>query len=331
MSHYIDSMVVEGGLTHKSWSINVLVTTVTAGTLSLTVDSENMQVFQGGTSGQIVKMPSCSTFPQIGQRYQLNNDSTQNITVQDNASASLFLLAAGQRAVLVCTDIGSAAGGWSYYIIGKTPTAEQFQVTYTGTLLAINYTGGTARFNGVTTLVAGGSLSVPGSTTGGWIYVDLDGAVKANASLPNGAMPMALFTSTTVITSLTDEREVVDQNTVWGVDGDISGVTKSQAAYAGNLEKAARANHVHASTLPLYKAGQLANTAFGVGNPRTAAVTFGITAMPDTAYSVVVTGTDGRSWKITNVLTTGFTINTQSSTALTGPVYWVAVHTGESV
>lgn len=332
MSHYIDSMVVEGGLTHKSWNTNVLVTTVSAGTQNLTVDSETMQVYQGGTSGQIVKMPSCSTFSQIGQRYMLHNDSTQNITVQDNNAGALFLLAPGERASLVCTDVGSAAGAWSYWITYKTPQGEQFLVTYTGSLLAVNYTGGVARFNGVTTLVAGGALSVPGSTTNGWIYVDLDGAVKANASLPDGAMPMAKFTSTTTITALVDEREVVDQNTLWGVQTDIQPITKSNAQGAGSLEKAARADHVHASTLPLYKAGQLANTAFGAGNPRTAAVAFNVlTPMPDTAYSVVVTGTDGRSWKITNVLTTGFTINTQSSTALTGPVYWVAIHTGESV
>lgn len=329
MSHYIDSMVVEGGLTHKSWNTNVLVTTVSAGTQNLTVDSETMQVYQGGTSGQIVKMPSCSTFSQIGQRYMLHNDSTQNITVQDNNAGALFLLAPGERASLVCTDIGSAAGAWSYWITYRTPQGEQFLVTYTGSLLAVNYTGGVARFNGVTTLVAGGALSVPGSTTNGWIYVDLDGAVKANASLPSGAMPMALFTSTTVITSLTDQRETVDQNTVWGVDADITGITKSQAANAGNLEKAARANHVHASTLPLYKSGQVASGSFS-GTPRVAAVTFG-TAMPDTAYNVVVTGTDGRSWRITNVLTTGFTINSQANAALTGPVYWVAVKTGESV
>jgi len=330
MTHYIDSIVVEGLSTHKSWNTNVLITTVSGGTQNLDINSETMQVYQGTTSGQIVKLPSCSTFSQIGQRYMLHNDSTQNITVQDNGANSLFLLAPGERASLVCTNIGNAVGAWTYWITYKTPQGEQFLVTYTGTLLAVNYTGGVARFNGVTTLVAGGALSVPGSTTNGWIYVDLDGAVKANASLPNGAMPMAMFTSTTTITSLTDERETVDQNTVWGVDADVQPIRYNSTQGAGNLEKAARANHTHAATLPLYKSGQLANTAFAAANPRVATVTFG-TAFPGTSYNVAVTGTDGRSWIVTNIVAGSFVINTQAAQALTGPVYWTAVYTGESL
>jgi len=331
MSHYVDSQVVEGLLTNKSWNTNVLITTVASGTLSLTNASETMQVFQGTTSGQIVKMPDCTTFAQIGQRYQLHNDSTQNVTVQDNASGALFLLEANKRAFLTCVSVGSAAGSWSYFLVEKTIHGDPLLVTYPGTGLTVNYASGVARFNGVTTLISAGSIPLTASQTAAWLYVDLDGAVKQSASLPSGTMAMALYTtSPSAVTSLTDEREVVDQNTVWGVDADVQPIRYNSTQGAGNLEKAARANHTHAATLPLYKSGQLANTAFAAANPRVATVTFG-TAFPGTSYNVTVTGTDGRSWIVTNIVAGSFVINTQAAQALTGPVYWTAVYTGESL
>lgn len=329
MSHYIDSMVVEGLHTHKSWNTNTLITTVASGTLSLTVASETTQVFQGTTSGQILKMPDCTTFAQIGQRYELHNDSTQNVTVQDNGSTSLFLLAAAQRAFMVCTSVASAAGAWSYMILPKNPSADQLFVTYPGTGLAVNYTAGTARFNNVTTLIAAGTITLTASQTAAWLYVDTDGVVKQSASLPLGAMAMALYTTSgTAVTSLTDEREVVDQNTVWGVVGDIQAERYNTVASAGTLEKAARADHTHAINMPLYKAGSVAQGTF-TGNPKTAAVTFG-TVFPSTSYVVTITGTDGRSWVATSLLATGFTISSQANQALTGPVYWNATFIGES-
>ena len=331
MSHYIDSMVVEGLHTHKSWNTNTLITTVASGTQTLTVDSETMQVYQGTTAGQIVKMPACTGFAQIGQRYQLHNDSSQNITVNDNGNTALFLLGANKRAFLTCVSIGSAAGSWSYFLVEKSIHGDPLFVTYPGTGLAVNYTSGVARFNGVTTLVSSGAITLPGSTTDGWVYVDLDGAVKATASLPVGAMAMAKFTTTTVVTALVDEREVVDQNTEWGVQTDIAGILYNSSQGAGSLEKAARADHTHAATLPLYKSGQVAAGSFSAGNPRTAAVAFNVlTPMPGTSYNVTITGSDGRSWIVTNIATTGFTINSQAAQALTGPVFWIAVYTGES-
>lgn len=104
-------------------------------------------------------------------------------------------------------------------------------------------------------------------------------------------------------------------------------------ADALNLGLGAKADRVvtykDLSTYPLYKSGRIAPEGF-TGTPRVASVTFG-TAMPDAAYDVTVTGTDGRSWAVTNIAVGGFTINTQANQPLTGPVYWHAIRTGESV
>ena len=203
MTLYIDSLVSEGLLDHKSHRTQTLITPVSAGTLSLTVSSEAIQVFQGSTAGQIVKLPDATTLT-VGYRYQFNNDSTQNLTINDNSGTTLLLLSATNRAFFVLVDAGSAAGTWSYFAVNKNPASpEQFFVTYPGTGLTVNYTGGYAHFNGTFTTVAGGSIALPASTTNGWLYVDIDGVVKATASLPNNALPLYQFTTSgSAVTSL---------------------------------------------------------------------------------------------------------------------------------
>ena len=275
-------------------------------------------------------MPDCTSLSAIGYRYRLINDSTQNVTVQDYSAGALFLLAPNQRAELICTSVATAAGSWSYQVSTKTASGKtDFETTYPGTGLSVNYVGGVFRFNGTLTQVAGGTIALPASTTG-TLYVDVDAVVKATASLPDGAMPLYTFvTSGAAVTSLTDCREDYDNNATYGVVGDISAITKSNSASAGVLNKIARADHVHASTLPLYKSGSVAAGSF-TGTPRTAAVTFG-TVFPGTTYTVSITGTDGRSWFVTSLAASGFTISSQANAALTGPVYWQATYIGESV
>jgi hypothetical protein len=76
------------------------------------------------------------------------------------------------------------------------------------------------------------------------------------------------------------------------------------------------------------KAGSVANTSFA-GSPRTAAVTF-TTAFPNTSYAVTITGEDNRAWMVQSKATTGFTINSNSTVALGGTTYWVAIAYGEN-
>ena len=329
MPMYIDSQIVEGLLTHKSWNTNVLTTTVASGTLLLTAASESTQVFTGTVSGQILRLPDCTTLTQIGQRYTLHNDSSQNVTVNDNASGLLFLLGAAQRAFLICTSIGSAAGTWSWFLVDRNATAiNQLFVTYPGTGLSVNYTGGIARINGTPTTIAAGTIALTASTSG-FVYVDIDGIVKQTASLPNGAMAMASFTTgVSTVTALADVREIVDDNTVWGVVGDIVSQTYNRAASAGVLEKYARADHAHAQNDLLSKAGVVTSGTFA-GNPKKATITFG-TAMPSATYSIVITGQDARSWTYETRTTGGFVINANANQALTADVSWKAVITGES-
>lgn len=74
--------------------------------------------------------------------------------------------------------------------------------------------------------------------------------------------------------------------------------------------------------IPTIKASASLAASF-TGTPLTTAVAF-TTQFSDTNYSVTVTGEDPRAWSIESKGTNGFTINSNSSVALTGKVYWIA-------
>ena len=76
------------------------------------------------------------------------------------------------------------------------------------------------------------------------------------------------------------------------------------------------------------KAGEVAAGSF-TGSPLTAGVTFS-TAFADANYSVSIVGADARSWTVASKTAAGFTIESNSATALTGPVMWTAIKHGES-
>jgi len=76
------------------------------------------------------------------------------------------------------------------------------------------------------------------------------------------------------------------------------------------------------------KAGTVAAGSF-TSNPKTFAVTFS-TAFASAAYTIVITGTDARSFTWSSKATTGFTISANANAALTGNVDWQCIATGES-
>lgn len=68
------------------------------------------------------------------------------------------------------------------------------------------------------------------------------------------------------------------------------------------------------------KAGGVLAASFG-GSPLTASVSFNTTMAN---YSVAIVGEDARIWTVQNIGSSGFKINSNSTTALTGTVYWTA-------
>ena len=77
-----------------------------------------------------------------------------------------------------------------------------------------------------------------------------------------------------------------------------------------------------ASYVDTLKAGSGSAASFG-GSPLTASITF-TTPFSNNLYAITVTGEDARSWTIQSKVSGSFVVNSNSSTALTGPVYWIA-------
>lgn len=70
------------------------------------------------------------------------------------------------------------------------------------------------------------------------------------------------------------------------------------------------------------KSGVVSNTSF-TGAPYNYVVNLSV-SFPNTNYSVAVMGGDARSWTVESLTTSSFVINTNSNTALTSSVYWIA-------
>ena len=75
-------------------------------------------------------------------------------------------------------------------------------------------------------------------------------------------------------------------------------------------------------SINILKAGSGSAASFG-GSPRTASFTF-TTPFINNNYAITVTGEDARTWTVQNKVSGSFVINSNSSVALTGPVYWIA-------
>ena len=121
MTAYINNQRVEQNLSHHSWAPSVTLVTVAAGTLALSRDSTTVQRFSGSSAGQIVKLPDCTTLTNdvdaiTGWLYTFYNDSTVAVAVQDNDATPLFSLKPGQRAEIICVDVATAAGAWTWQI-----------------------------------------------------------------------------------------------------------------------------------------------------------------------------------------------------------------------
>lgn len=76
------------------------------------------------------------------------------------------------------------------------------------------------------------------------------------------------------------------------------------------------------------KAGRVSGASFS-GNPKITNITFE-TPFSGLSYSTSIIGNSSRSWSISNQTSTGFTINSNSNTTITGDVYWMCLNNGES-
>jgi hypothetical protein len=80
----------------------------------------------------------------------------------------------------------------------------------------------------------------------------------------------------------------------------------------------------YANTNVAVKSGIIAAINFG-GSPQFAVVTFAV-PFSDNNYSVIINGDDNRNWTSETKTASGFIINSNATTPLSGNCYWQASH-----
>lgn len=191
-------------------------TTVTAvGTTTLTVASTYLQYFTGTTT-QTVLLPVASTLV-LGTQYQIDNQSTGNVTIQSSGANNIIVLAGGNSINVTCIlTTGTTAVSWQVNalgngtITGTGSTVFSASPTFTGTMLAANVSlsgvlaaGGTGSSSSFSTAGSGviygqtssAAYQFAGSTNvqyrNGFYGNTLTNVISANASFAN-----AIFAST---------------------------------------------------------------------------------------------------------------------------------------
>jgi hypothetical protein len=132
MTHIIDNQIVEGLLEHKSLRFNAIIRATAAGTISLTSTNEYLNIFTGTTAGQIIKLPDATTVSN-GHSFQVWNNSTSQITINDNGNVTIVAINPGQRSTFILQDNTTSSGIW----VKEVTTGSAFTGT---TPVACSYT-----------------------------------------------------------------------------------------------------------------------------------------------------------------------------------------------
>jgi len=141
MSHIVDTIIAEGLTDTKSFRTQAIVQATAASTLTLAVDTERTIILTGTTAGQLVKLGVATTY-QVGHIYEIHNNSTATVTVQNNTPTTLFTLAANQRGSIILQNNSTAAGIWVYAINASTIiVSTNILATKSGTVSAGTFAG----------------------------------------------------------------------------------------------------------------------------------------------------------------------------------------------
>jgi hypothetical protein len=217
--------------------------------------------------------------------------------VTDELKTNIFQVDSGSNTLLAVTTAapGGVSLSGSIKLFGLTDTTKTNVLTYDTSTGEVFYTASSA--------VGGGGSATPGGANTTIQFND--------SSVFNGSANYT-FTKASNLVQLTGSF-VVSGSTPMQVIG-TSVVTGSLGVTGSIL--------LNGSPISQPKAGSDSAASFS-GTPLTSSISFG-TAFSNNNYAVTVTGEDARSWTLQSKTSAGFTINTNSSVALTGPVYWIA-------
>jgi len=224
--------------------------------------------------------------------YKIAGNSSNNIGIGANAG---YNSTSTSNSTLIGTNVAfSNITGSSNTIIGAS--AGYNILTDNNVII-----GKSAGFSvtGSSNTIIGANTTLPAATTASLVLADGNGVIKLSADsahhlfIPNS--PSSGSTSDRILTrSTSGEIKEIDTTTL---------VLKT-------------------------KSGVVTFTSF-TGSPYTYDVVF-VTPFTDALYSPQIIGYDSRSWTVSNVTSSGFRIETNSTTILTNNVYWTVTKHGEN-
>lgn len=133
-------------------------------------------------------------------------------------------------------------------------------------------------------------------------------------------------TGTTITNTSTDGNGDALPSKTWafGMDGTLTapGAIVAQS-FSGSFTGSLQGTSSYALTASYVTSIRAlsGSAASFAGTPYSSSVTFG--AAYTSNYGVSIVGEDLRAWSVSGKTSAGFTINSNSSVALTGPVYWI--------
>jgi hypothetical protein len=152
----------------------------------------------------------------------------------------------GDLVLAAGTDISITDNGSGTFTFDVAASITTELAVSEGTGLVADYNAGKATLDGTTFILPAGTVTVTDDATN-YVYLDIDGVVRANTTgYPPNTTPLAVVVAASGdITSVTDNRGFVNQNLIWGVDGDVTVIQPDATADMGALETYARADHLH--------------------------------------------------------------------------------------
>lgn len=204
----------------------------------------------------------------------------------------------------------SPTRGQKEALVGTHPTPSASKPYLTQGIFSIKVTPtGTERWGNIS-LLEGTNISIS----------DSNGAFTFNSSIPYGT-PVTL--NPDVANNAGASTSAARSDHVHNVPA-ATAISIGASNAEGTSTSFARADHLH-SILDRVKSGVVLSTSF-TGNPKKATVTFSSAFAAD--YSIKMAGRDARTWTYENKTSSGFTINANANTALTGEVSWEAAAIG---
>lgn len=151
--------------------------------------------------------------------------------------------------------------------------------------------------------------------------------------LPNGADPMTTGVPVTISTAnLIGTANALARSDHQHAHGNLGGGTTHAAVTQlvnGYMSAADKVKLDGISAARILKSGVILAASF-TGTPKKATVTFG-TTFPNTNYSFVILGGDGRTWTYESKLAGSIVVNSGANAAITANVMWIAIDHGETI